>query len=285
MAVLGRGEGHGSITILHALGAGYGSAMGIDLSTRIQLRDTPVKKPPEDDHGLLPAVVEAWKEAGLELPDADELHWAVRSDLPKGGGMKSSAALAVAAIRGLADATETELENYQIVDIAAAAQLNCGCSLTGSVDDAWGAVEPGWKVVDPSLPAADGVLLQGEMEGDWTVLVIDRGPREIQPDPERFQLAAGEFQKAISTIEQGDIMNTIINNGRAVASALGDQVGRKLCNDLGILGCRASAIGGSGPTIVTIIPSEQESTIRRVKQTLEPRGWAITETGIWKGDA
>ncbi len=127
--------------------------------------------------------------------------------------------------------------------------------------------------------------MQGEMEGDWTVLVIDRGPREIQPNPERFQLAGGEFQKAISTIEQGDIMNTIINNGRAVSSALGDQVGRKLCNDLGILGCRASAIGGSGPAIVTIIPTEQESTIRRVKQTLEPRGWIITETGIWKGDA
>jgi len=29
MAVLGRGEGHGGLTILHALGAGYGSAIGI----------------------------------------------------------------------------------------------------------------------------------------------------------------------------------------------------------------------------------------------------------------
>ncbi len=285
MAVLGRGEGHGSITILHALGAGYGAAMGVDLSTRIQLRDTPVKNPPEDDHGLLPAVVESWKEAGLELPDADELHWAVRSDLPKGRGMKSSAALAVAAIQGLADATGTVLENHQIVDIAAAAQLNCGCSFTGSVDDAWAAVEPGWKVVDPSVPAAEGVLLQGEMEGDWTVLVIDRGPRELQPDPERFQMAAPQFQNAISSIEQGDLINTIINNGRAVSTALGDQAGRKLCNDLGILGCRGSSIGGSGPVILSLIPTEQESTIRRVKQTLEPRGMVVTETGIWKGDA
>ena len=209
MAVLGRGEGHGSITILHALGAGYGSAMGVNLSTRVQLRDAAVKKPPEDNHGLLPAVIESWKGAGLNLPDAEELHWAVRSDLPIGRGMKSSAALAVAAIHALADATDTDLENHQIVDIAAAAQLGCGCPLTGSVDDAWGAVEPGWKVVDPSVPAADGVLMQGEMEGDWIVLVIDRGPRENQPDPERFQLAAIEFQNAISSIEQGDIMNTL----------------------------------------------------------------------------
>ena len=51
MAVLGRGEGHGGISILHALGAGYGSAVSISLSTRVQLRDTPVKREPEDPHG------------------------------------------------------------------------------------------------------------------------------------------------------------------------------------------------------------------------------------------
>ena len=44
MAVLGRGEGHGGVSILHALGAGYGSAASITLSTRVQLRDSPVKK-------------------------------------------------------------------------------------------------------------------------------------------------------------------------------------------------------------------------------------------------
>ena len=65
MAVLGRGEGHGGVSILHALGAGYGSAASITLSTRVQLRDSPVKKEPEDPHGLLPAIVETWSSACL----------------------------------------------------------------------------------------------------------------------------------------------------------------------------------------------------------------------------
>jgi len=287
MAVLGRGEGHGGVSILHALGAGYGSAASITLSTRVQLRDSPVKKEPEDPHGLLPAVVETWSSAGLPMPESEELHWAIRSDLPIGRGLKSSAALSVACIRALCDATETELENHQIVDLSSSAQLACGCSLTGSVDDSWAAVEPGWKVVDPSIPAADGVLMQGEMEGSekWTILILNRGPRELQPDPERFQAAAGQFQQAISAVEQEQIFNAMIHNGRAVASALGDASGRKTCNDMGILGCRVSTISGSGPSIVLILPTSQESSIRRVYQTIEPRGWEVLETAFRSSEA
>ena len=287
MAVLGRGEGHGGVSILHALGAGYGSAASITLSTRVQLRDSPVKKEPEDPHGLLPAIVETWSSAGHPMPQSEELHWAIRSDLPIGRGLKSSAALSVACIRALCDATETELENHQIVDLSSSAQLACGCSLTGSVDDSWAAVEPGWKVVDPSIPAADGVLMQGEMEGSekWTILILNRGPRELHPDPERFQAAAGQFQQAISAVEQEQIFNAMIHNGRAVASALGDTSGRKTCNDMGILGCRVSTISGSGPSIVLILPTTQESSIRRVYQTIEPRGWEILETAFRSSEA
>ncbi len=280
MAVLGRGEGHGGISVLHALGAGYGCAVSIELSTRVQLRDTPVKREPEDPHGLLPAIVQAWTQAGHAAPEAEELHWAIRTDIPMGRGLKSSAALSIACIRALCEATETQLENHQMVDIATAAQLGCGCSLTGSVDDTWAAVETGWKVVDPGVPAAEGVLLEGQVDaaGDWTVMIIDRGPREIEPDPERFQMAAAQFQQAVRAIEQGGVFNAMIQNGRAVATALQDQVGRKACNDVGIFGARAASITGSGPAIAMIVLANQEASIRRIHQLLEPRGWSILET-------
>ena len=287
MAVLGRGEGHGGISILHALGAGYGAAVSIEISTRVQLRDSPVKKEPKDTHGLIPAVIETWTGAGHPLPDSEELHWAVRSEIPIGRGLKSSAALAVACIRALCDATETELENHQIVDIAADAQLACGCSFTGSVDDAWSAVEPGWKVVDPNVPAAEGVLMEGQIEEsqEWTVLILDRGPRIIEPNPEQFQMHAGQFQQAITAVEQEKIFNAMIQNGRAVAAALGDALGRKACGDMSILGCRVSTISGSGPAIALILPEAQQSSIRRVKQTIEPRDWGLIETTFRTSEA
>ena len=61
----------------------------------------------------------------------------------------------------------------------------------------------------------------------------------------------------------------------AVATALGDNLGRKTCNDMGILGSRVSSITGSGPAIFLIIPSSQEATVRHIKQTLGPRNWEI----------
>ena len=287
MAVLGRGEGHGGISILHALGAGYGAAVSISLSTRVQLRDSPVKKEPKDTHGLISAVTEKWTDAGHALPDSEELHWAVRSEIPIGRGLKSSAALAVACIRALCDATESKLENHQIVDIAADAQLACGCSFTGSVDDSWAAVEPGWKVVDPNVPAAEGVLMEGLIEEseNWTILILDRGPRIIEPNPDQFQMYASQFQQAITAVEQEKIFNAMIQNGRAVAAALGDALGRKACGDMSILGCRVSTISGSGPVIALILPTAQESSIRRVKQTIEPRDWELIETTFRTGEA
>lgn len=282
MAVLGRGEGHGGISVLHALGAGYGCAVSIDLSTRVQLRDSPVKRAPEDPHGLLDALLTVWTNAGLAAPEAEELHWAIRSEIPMGRGLKSSAALSIACLRALCDATEIELENHQLVDLGVAAQLACGCSLTGSVDDTWAAVELGWKVVDPNQPAAEGILMQGEIDApeDWTVLIIDRGPRETVPDPERFAMAGGQFQQAVSAIEQGQVFNAMIQNGRAVATALMDSLGRKTCNDMGVYGSRAASITGSGPAIAVVILSHQEATIRRIHQVLEPRGWDIIETAF-----
>jgi len=283
LAVLGGGKGRGAISVLHALGAGYGCSIGIDLSTRVQLRDSPVKRKPEDTHELLPAVVTAWQEAGLPMPDAEELHWAVRSDLPIGRGMKSSSALSIAAIHALMEATETELENHQKVDIAANAQLAAGCSITGSIDDNWASLEAGWKVVDPSQPAAKGILLEGEVPDvdEWVVLVIDRGPRENQPDPERFQLAAQQFQQAIKAIEAGNVFNAMIQNGRAVASVTGDQLGRKVCNEVGVWGCRAASISGSGPAVVAVVPQSLDTTISRVKLFMEKREFTVTETKFY----
>ena len=48
MALIGEGEGHGGFSLLHALGAGYGSAIGIDLSVKVRLRDNEPNKVADD---------------------------------------------------------------------------------------------------------------------------------------------------------------------------------------------------------------------------------------------
>ena len=117
MAVLGQGSAHGACTLLHALGAGYGSSLGLDITTKVRLRDDEPNNMPEDPSKLLEHTVNVWEEAGLPRP-ARYLFWQVRSDVPIGVGLKSSAALSVAAIRALMEATEVELEDSDIVDLS-----------------------------------------------------------------------------------------------------------------------------------------------------------------------
>lgn len=282
MGVIGSGEGHGGFSLLHALGAGYGCSIGFDLSTKVRLRDDEPGRGPDDENGLLEMVVEVWEAAGLEKP-ADELYWQVRSQVPTGQGLKSSAALAVAALRALCQAAEVELSNAEIVDLAAQAQTAAGVSLTGSVDDAWAAIEPGWKLINPNLPAAEGVVLEGDFPEpeEWKVLIFLRGERELIPSPERFAQMAPQFEKGIVAMEQGALLVALTENGRAVANALGDAQGRRMANDVLVWGARGAGVSGSGPAIVALIPSNNESTVRRIEQLAEQRGYETIVTDVW----
>ncbi len=117
MAILGKGTAHGACSLLHAAGLQMGASLALDLPVTVRLRDNPAKNVPDDPDELLPAVMETWQENGHHLPDG-ELFWMVNSKIPPRQGLKSSAAVAVAAIRALADATDTELHITQIIDMA-----------------------------------------------------------------------------------------------------------------------------------------------------------------------
>ena len=107
--------------------------------------------------------------------------------------MKSSSALACAAIRALDKASWTGLSDSEIVDLAVEAQTISGCSITGSMDDTWAAMSPGWKVVDPSVPSAESILFEGELETGLTVMIGLRGRRKFIPDKEFLESQLKQF--------------------------------------------------------------------------------------------
>ena len=268
MAVLGSGNSNGGCSLLHAAGIGYGASLALDLPVRVRLLDKESKRTLDDPDGLLEQVLNAWKNAGHPVPEG-ELHWSVKSEIPPRQGLKSSSAVSVAAIKALCDATGVELENADIVDIAASAQLSAGVSITGSYDDSWAALEGGWKLVNANAEdARSGLLLEspGPSAEDWAVILVCRGDREKRPELEDFSLHQQAFVKALNALQEGNDLVALTWNGRGVIGALNDPIGRRLTNDAFVNGGRAAGISGSGPAIVIFAPAVSRPTIERIKQ-------------------
>ena len=282
MAILGSGEAHGACSLLHAAGTGYGSSIALDLPVAVRLLDKPSKRELKDPDGLLDAVLGVWTENGYDLPNElkpEELHWAIASKIPPKQGLKSSAAVSIAALRSLCDATEIDLETHRLVELSAQAQFQAGVSLTGSIDDSWACSTKGWKLIDiNSDTIEEGVIIQGRgpESSDWTVLIMSRDKEKQPVTLEDFQPFFNDFQQALSAIQEGDLLNSITWNGRAVSGVLEDGEGRRMANDAFVNGARAAGISGSGPAVIIIIPSITPQTTKRIKSLFSTGKYSCT---------
>ena len=274
MAVIGTGQAHGACSLLHAAGTGYGASIALDLPIIVKALDRPSKRQLEDSDDVLPAVVEAWISNGLALPEgleANDIHWAVASKIPQNRGLKSSAALSVAGIKALCEATNTDLSDFEIVSLSSQAQINAGVSITGSIDDSWACLTKGWRLINANAEDIEsGVVMSGAGPNpdDWIVLIAARDERKARPELENFAPLFQEFEKALIALQQGELLNCLTINGRAVCSVTNDIQGRKIANDAFINGARASGVTGSGPAVVIIIPSLVRSSAERIKSGL-----------------
>ena len=274
MAVIGTGQAHGACSLLHAAGTGYGASIALDLPIIVKALDRPSKRQLEDSDDVLPAVVDAWVSNGLALPEgleANDIHWAVASKIPQNRGLKSSAALSVAGIKALCEATNTDLSDFEIVSLSSQAQMNAGVSITGSIDDSWACLTKGWRLINANAEDIEsGVVMSGPGPNpdDWIVLIAARDERKARPELENFAPLFQEFEKALIALQQGELLNCLTINGRAVCSVTNDLQARKIANDAFINGARASGVTGSGPAVVIIIPSLVRSSAERIKSAL-----------------
>ncbi len=266
MAVLGSGNSNGGCSLLHAAGLGYGASLALDLPVKVRLLDKEPRKELDDPDGLLEQILIAWRNAGHSVPEGS-LFWSVTSKIPPRQGLKSSSAVSVAAIRALCDATEIELENADIVDLSATAQLAAGVSLTGSYDDSWAAAEGGWKLVDINAEdARSGLLLEspGPSAEDWDVILVCRGDRDNRPALEDFTFHQQAFAQALNALQEGKDLVALTWNGRGVIGALNDPTGRRLTNDAFVNGARAAGISGSGPAIAIFVAAISKQSKQRI---------------------
>jgi len=267
MTILASGTANGAVSILHAMGTGKGCSIPVKLQTLVNIHDEP-RIVAGDEHDLLSHVSSIWRKNGFPLPSV--FGWEVISDVPIGQGLKSSSALACAALRALDKASWTGLSDFEIVDLAVEAQIKSGCSITGSMDDTWAAISPGWKVVDPSLPSNESILFEGELETGLTVIIGLRGRRKTTPEKEAFSRNSQIFDRAFASLINGSILDAISSNGMAVATSTDDFEGLRISNLMIASGALAAGISGSGPAMAIVCYEQDKEFLEsQLKQFCE----------------
>ncbi|MEC7694922.1 MAG: hypothetical protein VX954_02015 [Candidatus Thermoplasmatota archaeon] len=272
MNTLGRGRANGAISILHSLGLGRGCSIGIGIETEVALVDER-SDISADSHNLLNSIETCWRSEGLPLPD--KIGWKVTSDIPIGQGLKSSSALACAAIRAMNESAWTNLSENSIVDLAVKSQRLAKCTITGSMDDTWASISPGWKLVDPSLDASSSVIIEGLIDESFSVLICLRGNRNSVVSSSSFLEQEPLFQRSLASIMRNSPLDSISTNGMAVAVATEDFDALRICNLCIAKGALASGISGSGPAI-SIVCYEDDS--KALEEAIIDMGFDVIKT-------
>jgi len=262
----GRGEAHGAVTIVNAIAAGKGCAVGIDLRTWAEVELVPGKEVEVRLEGFPDEPSELAKLSVQAVLDHFSVKKGARvrtgSDIPVSRGLKSSSAAANAVILATLDALQAEMPAIDILKMNADVSIRAGVSVTGALDDAAASLLGGVVFTDNHARA----LLRRERFDlcDRVVITVpDRMIRKSGLPKERIALYRPLAEEAFRLAWNGEYIKAMTLNSLVYGAALG------LDQELSIKALRAgsvaSGISGTGPAVVSFVDADTE---RRVAEAM-----------------
>ncbi|MGC8636097.1 MAG: shikimate kinase [Thermoprotei archaeon] len=264
----------GGISVVNALGCGFGSTMAVEL----RAESCALAMPSNDGQEELIRYLSLYMKAlGADVS------FKVSSEIPRSQGLKSSSAVSVSALSAalslldgpietpsipLQELLPLQLEPWELELLSksryppllsALITKGVGLSVTGAIDDAVASYHGGMSFTDNGHYATLSIR---EPPDDVSVLIFimpyGRGNvRALRDYEEEFRRA---FYKALG----GDFYDAININGRAVAMAMGYSI--KLLKVALAKGALASGVSGNGPSMFALTREGDEGPLIEVMQ-------------------
>ncbi len=274
----GRGEARGAVTIVNAIAAGKGCAVGVDLRTWAEVELVPgegvevrMEGLPDEPTDLVRLCVQAVLERFSIKRGAT-----VRtgSDIPVSRGLKSSSAAANAIILATLDALKVEMPVIDILKMNADVSIRAGVSVTGAMDDAAASLLGGIVFTDNH---ARTLLRRERFElCDRVVIAVpERMIRKSMLPKERIALYRPLAEEAFRMAWNEDYAKATILNSLIYGAALG------LDQEMSIKALRAGAIAsgisGTGPAVAAFVDAAFE------EQVAEAMGKDVLIVNVYQG--
>jgi shikimate kinase len=262
----GIGRASGAITIVNALLAGRGAALGIQLGCEV-IAELDRTRPGEIDTLVIDPtsdtpLARASAAAALRWVAPNEgfhLRLAIRSDVPWACGLKSSSAVSVAVLDAVARARGRAPPAAELAERSARLCRDAGLSATGAFDDALACAGGGLALAENLAYRA---VSWGPVPEEW-VAVLWVPPGRHAPSPEiatAFAGASSEGEGAFAAARSGDIPGAMARNSRAVERALGLDYER-LRRASRAAGAIAGGISGMGPAFAALAPRTEVARV------------------------
>ncbi|MHC1680270.1 MAG: shikimate kinase [Methanomassiliicoccales archaeon] len=274
----GRGEARGAVTIVNAIAAGKGCAVGVDLRTWAEVELVPGENVEVRMEGLPDEPTDLVKLCVQAVLDRFSIKRGaiVRtgSDIPVSRGLKSSSAAANAVILATLDALQAKMPDIDILKMNADVSIRAGVSITGAMDDAAASLLGGVVFTDNH---ARTLLRRERFELCERVVIAvpDRMIRKSGLPKERIALYRPLAEEAFRMAWNEDYVKAITLNSLIYGAAIG------LDQELSIKALRAGAIAsgisGTGPAVASFIDAVSE------KPVIEALGKDVLISNVYQG--
>ena len=251
---------HGAISIVNAVAMGFGSAMGISLSVKVEIIS---KKGSglifQKGGGSLMIKKIIYDVLQSKYINNNQLLVNINSEVPSGMGLKSSSAVSNAVALACISLTNKEISDEFVLNSAVDASLYAKTTITGAYDDSTACYYGGfvttdnykrkiWKRENSPMDISAVIFLpNNKKRGDVTRLKL---LSDIYL--EAFQLAnSGQYWKAMTL--NGVLTSSLLSNSYTIT---------RMCLENGAL---AASISGNGPAIAAVV---RESEVQKIKSVL-----------------
>lgn len=269
---VGRARCHGAITVVNAIPAGRGAAVGITLEAEAEVRPLPsghlvvdIVSEERETTNLVRACIQKAFQAGN---CADLGAWVTtRSRIPASRGLKSSSAVANAVVLAALDAVgQAEGRNDdELVRLGVEAAILAGVTITGAFDDASACYRGGLCVTDN---ARRELLHRAEVpEGLQVVLHIP--PQRISKPSVAgldWKSLAPVAEEALGLALRGGWMEALRRNGEACAALLG--LSREPATAAMEAGALTAGLSGTGPATAAVCESKHARKVEKAMRRL-----------------
>jgi shikimate kinase len=258
----GRGEAHGAVTIVNAIAAGKGCAVGVDLRTWAEVELVPGEGAEVRLEGLPDEPSELARLCAQSVLERFSVkkRAIVRtgSQIPVSRGLKSSSAAANAVILATLDALQVEMPAIDVLKMNADVSVRAGVSVTGAMDDAAASLLGGVVFTDNHART----LLRRErfdLSDKVVIAVPERMIRKSMLPRERIALYRPLAEEAFRLAWNGEYIKAMTLNSLIYGAALG------LDQEMSIKALRAGAvasgISGTGPAVVSFVDPVTERQV------------------------